>query len=112
LRCCRGTVDHQDAGSGRNAFLLQLGDECSSLQHANLLVVEGDVVVGCSAVNETVVVDNRNLLGLGLGNDRLGCFAVECVEHEDLDALCQHRLSLLLLLRSAARGVLVENRCL
>ena len=80
-------------GVGR-AGLVERVEQGLALQLADLLVVEGDVVVN-RAAGETVVGDHRDVLGLGLVDDACGRLGVDRVEDQDVDALGQHRLGLL-----------------
>src|SRR6476659_6839952 len=104
----RRAVDHDDAAGGL-ACLLHEVDEGLALELSDLLVVEGDVVVDRGARDEAVVGEDRDLGALGAVGDRGRGLAVDRVEDEDVGALRQRGLSLLLLLGGVLVGVGVDD---
>ena len=82
-------------------------DEALALQLADLLVVERDVVVGRVGVErQAVVVDDLDALRLGVRRDRGARARVEVHQQDDLRAVGDRLLGLLLLRRLVALGVL------
>src|SRR3954452_11168580 len=103
----RGAVDHdQRAGL---AALLEVVDQAARLQLADLDVVERDVVVDVRVRDQAVIADHRDLRLLGAVDDRARGRRVDRVEHEDLGALGQRGLGLLLLLGRVLVGVGVDD---
>src|SRR5215213_1446055 len=102
-----GAVDHDDGALG--AILLELADQGVTLELADLLVVERDVVVDVGVRDQPVVADDRDLRLLRPVHDRAGGRCVHRVEHEHLRALRDRRLGLLLLLRRILVRVRVED---
>ena len=77
---------------------------------ADALVIERDVVVGRLVWDRTVIGDNLDALRLRQLNEA-GCGSrIDRVEHDDLGALGNHRVELLLLQRHVGVGVLVDDR--
>ncbi len=72
---------------------------------ADLVAVEGSVVVQVVAVDQAVIRDDRHILGLRLRDDRRRGRAVERRDDQDAGALGQRRLSLRLLGRRVALRV-------
>ena len=103
----RGAVDHHDgAAIGLGAELL---DQRVGLQLTDLGVVVGVVVSDALAGDLPVVGEHRDVLGLGLGDDRPGGGGVNRVQHHHLCPVGQRRLGLLLLLGGVLVGVRVQD---
>ena len=77
---------------------------------ADSLVIEGHVVVGRCVGDRPVVGDHLDVLVVRHLHQRGGGRGVDRVEHDDLRALRQHRIELLLLQRDVGIGVLVDHR--
>jgi hypothetical protein len=104
----RGAVDHHD----RPVRLVHLGElvqQRLGLQLAHLGVVVRVVVIDARPEELAVVRDDRDVLRVGPGHDRLGRGGVDRVEHQDLGAVGDGGLGLLLLLRRVLVGVRVDH---
>ena len=103
----RGAVDHHDgAAIGLGAELL---DQRVGLQLTDLGVVVR-VVVGDALTGDLPIVgEDRDVLGVGRGDDRPGGGGVHRVQHHHLGAVGQRRLGLLLLLGGVLVRVRVED---
>ena len=98
----RGAVE---LGDRRALLVAEAVDEALTLELADLLVVERDVVVGVALQREAVVVDDLDALRLRVGGDRRAGAGVEVHEQQHLRAVRDRLLGLLLLGGLVALGV-------
>src|ERR1700722_6448477 len=104
-------VDLENAARGRIGLRrLQMRDERIGDRLADALVVEGDVKVGLPLGDRTVVGDDLHALVARESDQRRGGGGIDRVEHDDLRALGDDRVELLLLLGGVRVGVLIEHR--
>ncbi|CAM2149813.1 hypothetical protein PT2222_220045 [Paraburkholderia tropica] len=111
---CRGigrrTVDFEHAAlRGRHAAFLEMLHERLRDRLADLLVIERHVVVGGRRRHRTVVSDDLDALALRHVHERGGRRRIDRIEHDHFRPLRDHRIELLLLLRSVGVGVLVKH---
>ena len=76
---------------------------------ADAFVVERDVVVRLALRDRTIVGDDLHALLVREGDQRGGGGGVDGIEHDDLRALSDDRVELLLLLGRVGVGVLIEH---
>ena len=109
-RVGRRAVDLQHAaGVGRHALGLEVREQALGDRLADRLVVEGDVEVGRHVGDRPVVGDHLHPLALRQADHRGRGLRVDRVEHDDLGALGDDRVELLLLQRHVGVGVLVDH---
>src|SRR3984957_10996101 len=104
-------VDLENAARGRIGLRrLQMRDERIGDRLADALGVGGGVKVGLPLGDRTVVGDDLHALVVRESDQRRGGGGIDRVEHDDLRALGDDRVELLLLLGGVRVGVLIEHR--
>ena len=76
---------------------------------ADGLVVEGDIEIDLGIRDRPVIGDDLHALRLRLLDQRGGSGGIDRVDDDDLGALGDHRVELLLLARGIGIGILVED---